>query len=92
MSDSDESNDWPWESWWRSTQTSTLPPRRGRAESSRALPAQGGASIGRTSAAGPVWRWGEGSPIAFYERYGFRRTGDIVFDDEVLLRLRLRRS
>jgi ribosomal protein S18 acetylase RimI-like enzyme len=35
---------------------------------------------------------GEGSPIAFYERYGFRRTGDIVFDDEVLLRLRLRRS
>ncbi len=33
---------------------------------------------------------GEGSPIAFYERYGFERTGDIVFDDEVLLRLRLR--
>ncbi len=32
---------------------------------------------------------GEGSPIAFYERYGFRRTGDMVFDDEVLLRLRL---
>jgi diamine N-acetyltransferase len=33
---------------------------------------------------------GEGSPIPFYERYGFERTGDIVFDDEVLLELRLR--
>jgi diamine N-acetyltransferase len=33
---------------------------------------------------------GDGSPIAFYERYGFERTGEIVFDDEVLLRLRLR--
>lgn len=33
---------------------------------------------------------GPGSPIPFYERYGFERTGDIVFDDEVLLRLRLR--
>jgi diamine N-acetyltransferase len=32
---------------------------------------------------------GEGSPIPFYERYGFERTGDIVFDDEVLLRYRL---
>jgi diamine N-acetyltransferase len=32
---------------------------------------------------------GEGSPIPFYERYGFERTGDIVFDDEVLLQLRL---
>jgi GNAT superfamily N-acetyltransferase len=32
---------------------------------------------------------GEGSPIPFYERYGFERTGDIVFDDEVLLRLSL---
>jgi diamine N-acetyltransferase len=31
---------------------------------------------------------GDGSPIAFYERYGFERTGD-VFDGEVLLRLRL---
>ena len=29
---------------------------------------------------------GDGSPIPFYERYGFVRTGDIVFDDEVLLR------
>ena len=32
---------------------------------------------------------GVGSPIPFYERYGFVRTGDIVFDDEVLLRLDL---
>jgi len=32
---------------------------------------------------------GEGSPIPFYERYGFVRTGDVVFDDEVLLRLDL---
>ena len=32
---------------------------------------------------------GPGSPISFYEHYGFERTGDIVFDDEVLLRLRL---
>jgi diamine N-acetyltransferase len=29
---------------------------------------------------------GEGSPIPFYERYGFVRTGEVVFDDEVLLR------
>jgi GNAT superfamily N-acetyltransferase len=33
---------------------------------------------------------GDGSPITFYERYGFKRTGDLVFDDEVLLRLNLR--
>ena len=33
---------------------------------------------------------GDSSPIPFYERYGFKRTGDIVFDDEVLLRLELR--
>ena len=33
---------------------------------------------------------GEGSPLAFYERYGFEQTGEIVFDDEVLLRLVLR--
>ena len=32
---------------------------------------------------------GDGSPIAFYERYGFQRTGEIVFDDEVLLQLEL---
>ncbi|MEX2274785.1 MAG: GNAT family N-acetyltransferase [Actinomycetota bacterium] len=33
---------------------------------------------------------GDGSPIPFYERYGFERTGEIVFGDEVLLGLRLR--
>jgi diamine N-acetyltransferase len=33
---------------------------------------------------------GDGSPIPFYERYGFERTGEIVFDGEVLLRLELR--
>lgn len=32
---------------------------------------------------------GDGSPIPFYERYGFVRTGDLVFDDEALLRLEL---
>jgi diamine N-acetyltransferase len=32
---------------------------------------------------------GDGSPITFYERYGFKQTGDIVFDNEVLLRLEL---
>ena len=32
---------------------------------------------------------GEGSPLPFYERYGFEQTGDIVFDGEVLLRLNL---
>ena len=44
-----------------------------------------GAAVMSTSAG-----QGEGSPIPFYERYGFERTGDIVFDDEVLLELRLR--
>ena len=34
---------------------------------------------------------GDGSPIPFYERYGFERTGETVFDDEVLLRLPLAR-
>lgn len=33
---------------------------------------------------------GEGSPIPFYERYGFVRTGDVVFDEEIFLRLDLR--
>lgn len=33
---------------------------------------------------------GPGSPIPFYERYGFRQTGEIVFDNEVLLQLPLR--
>jgi hypothetical protein len=32
---------------------------------------------------------GDGSPLAFYEHYGFRQTGDRVFDDEILLRLEL---
>ena len=32
---------------------------------------------------------GEGSPVTFYERYGFERTGDIVFGDEILLRFAL---
>ena len=32
---------------------------------------------------------GKGSPIPFYEGYGFVRTGEIVFDGEVLLRLDL---
>ena len=32
---------------------------------------------------------GEGSPLGFYERYGFERTGEIRFD-EVMLRLELR--
>ena len=31
----------------------------------------------------------EGGPIPFYERYGFERSGDVVFDNEVLLRLDL---
>ncbi|MGA9159267.1 MAG: GNAT family N-acetyltransferase [Actinomycetota bacterium] len=33
---------------------------------------------------------GDGSPIPFYMRYGFERTGEIVFDDEVLLRFPIR--
>jgi GNAT superfamily N-acetyltransferase len=45
----------------------------------------GSARVMRTSAG-----QGEGSPIPFYERYGFVPTGDIVFDDEVLLQYRLR--
>ncbi len=32
---------------------------------------------------------GDGSPIPFYERYGFEPTGEVL-DDEVVLRLRLR--
>ena len=31
----------------------------------------------------------EGGPIPFYERYGFVRTGEIVFEDEHLLKLEL---
>ena len=33
---------------------------------------------------------GDGSPIPFYELYGFEQTGEIVFDNEVLLRFNLR--
>ena len=33
---------------------------------------------------------GDGSPIPFYEGYGFVQTGELVFDGEVLLRLDLR--
>jgi GNAT superfamily N-acetyltransferase len=33
---------------------------------------------------------GDGSPIAFYERYGFERTGEVSDDGEVVLRLELR--
>jgi diamine N-acetyltransferase len=44
-----------------------------------------GAEMMRTSAG-----QGEGSPLPFYERYGFEQTGDIVFNNEVLLRLQLR--
>jgi diamine N-acetyltransferase len=32
---------------------------------------------------------GEGTPITFYERYGFEQTGETVFDNEALLRLKL---
>ena len=32
---------------------------------------------------------GDGSPISFYEQYGFERTGEVRFD-EVMLRLKLR--
>jgi diamine N-acetyltransferase len=44
-----------------------------------------GVEVLRTSAGEGV-----GSPIGFYEHYGFKRTGEIVFDDEVLLQLELR--
>ena len=43
-----------------------------------------GGAVAMSTSAGQ----GEGSPIAFYERYGFERTGE-VSDDEVVLRLRL---
>jgi diamine N-acetyltransferase len=32
---------------------------------------------------------GEGGPLGFYERHGFRQTGERVFDDEIPLRLEL---
>jgi diamine N-acetyltransferase len=43
-----------------------------------------GVEVLRTSAG-----QGDGNPITFYERYGFERTGEIVFDNEALLRLKL---
>jgi diamine N-acetyltransferase len=33
---------------------------------------------------------GKGSPLGFYERYGFEQTGEIVFDNEILLQYELR--
>ena len=33
---------------------------------------------------------GTGSPLGFYERYGFEQTGEIVFDNEILLQYKLR--
>jgi GNAT superfamily N-acetyltransferase len=33
---------------------------------------------------------GKSSPLAFYERYGFEQTGEVVFDNEILLRYELR--
>jgi diamine N-acetyltransferase len=35
---------------------------------------------------------GEGSPLGFYERYGFQQTGDRVFGNEILLRLEIPRG
>jgi diamine N-acetyltransferase len=32
---------------------------------------------------------GDGGPLGFYERYGFRQAGERVFDDEILLRLEI---
>ena len=45
----------------------------------------------RNRGVGMMWtsvKLGEGSPIMFYERYGFKRTGDF-HGDEVLLRLEI---
>ena len=33
---------------------------------------------------------GEGSPLGFYQHYGFEQTGEIVFDNEILLQYKLR--
>jgi diamine N-acetyltransferase len=33
---------------------------------------------------------GEGSPLGFYEHFGFEQTGEIVFDNEILLQYKLR--
>ena len=45
----------------------------------------------RNRGVGTIWTsvaQGEGSPFTFYERYGFKRTGDL-HSDEVLLRLEI---
>lgn len=51
----------------------------------RPVTARPGADVLSTSAGR-----GEGSPIPFYKRCGFQSTGQVVFDDEILLRLPLR--
>jgi hypothetical protein len=33
---------------------------------------------------------GKGSPLGFYEHYGFEQTGEIVFGNEILLQYKLR--
>lgn len=46
----------------------------------------------RSRGAGVMWTScgeGDGSPLGFYERYGFEQTGDRVFDNEILLRLEI---
>lgn len=45
----------------------------------------------RARGVGAMWTsvaQGEGSPLTFYERYGFKRTGDL-HGDEILLRLEI---
>ena len=45
----------------------------------------------RTRDVGTMWTrtgQGEGSPVTFYERYGFERTGELQ-DDKILLRLEI---
>ena len=44
------------------------------------------------SGVGVIWTScgeGDGSPLGFYERFGFEQTGDRVFDNEILLRLEI---
>lgn len=33
---------------------------------------------------------GDGGPLGFYERYGFEQSGEIVFNNEILLQFKLR--
>ena len=45
----------------------------------------------RNRSVGTMWtsvRQGDGSPVTFYEQYGFERTGDF-HGDEILLRLQI---